>query len=262
MPTVQAVIDNILTAIPGAPYDETVDVIKAGDPSRQVTGIATTFLANSDVLQKAIDAGANFVITHEPVFYNHLDETDWLENDPVYRAKRRLIEDNGLVIWRFHDYWHNHRPDGIMIGVERVLGWSDYADPNVPYRYNIPTTRFDALAAEVAGKIGSRRALSLGAADMPCSAIALVVGAPGGRWQIGALTDGADVVITGEINEWETCEYVRDARHHGRSKGLIVLGHAASEEAGMAYLVEWLRPRFPDLPITHIPSGDPFAITP
>jgi putative NIF3 family GTP cyclohydrolase 1 type 2 len=261
MPTVQAVIDNILTAIPYAPYDETVDVIKTGDPSQEVTGIVTTFLASCEVLQKAVNQGANFVITREPIFYNHLDETDWLANDPVYRAKRKLIDDHGLVIWRFHDYWHSHQPDGILTGVAGALNWSSYRDPASRFGFTIPATRFDDLTADVAGKLGSRRTLTIGRPDMLCSKIALLVGAPGGKWQIEALRGDVDVLIAGEINEWETCEYVRDALLQGLSKGLIVIGHQVSEEAGMAYLVEWLRPRFPDLKIAHIPSGDPFAQT-
>src|SRR5262245_51707271 len=89
--TIQQVIDTILQSIPGAPFSQTVDTIKSGDPSREVNGIITTFLASCEVLQKAIDLGANFIITHEPTFYNYLDKTDWLENDLVYFAKRKLI---------------------------------------------------------------------------------------------------------------------------------------------------------------------------
>ena len=66
-----------------------------------------------------------------------------------------------------------------------------------------------------------------------------------------------DALVCGEINEWETCEYVRDAERAGIAKGLIVVGHAASEEGGMAYLAEWLRERAPGIPITHVPAGDP-----
>jgi putative NIF3 family GTP cyclohydrolase 1 type 2 len=40
---------------------------------------------------------------------------------------------------------------------------------------------------------------------------------------------------------------------------LIVVGHANSEEAGMKYLVEWLQERLPDVPIAHVPAGDPFC---
>jgi putative NIF3 family GTP cyclohydrolase 1 type 2 len=40
---------------------------------------------------------------------------------------------------------------------------------------------------------------------------------------------------------------------------LIVLGHAKSEEPGMAYLVEWLKSLVGDVPVTHVPVGDAFT---
>ena len=45
-----------------------------------------------------------------------------------------------------------------------------------------------------------------------------------------------------------------DAIRLGKHKALIVTGHAASEEAGMEYLAEWLRERIPGVPIIHIPN--------
>src|SRR5512139_872529 len=115
-PTIAAVIESILAAIPGAPRRDTVDVVKAGDPSQRCTGVVTTFLATLEVLRKAVGLGANLVIAHEPVFYNHLDETAWLAGDRVYEAKRRFIEEHRLVVWRAHDSWHALRPDPVTMG--------------------------------------------------------------------------------------------------------------------------------------------------
>ena len=67
-----------------------------------------------------------------------------------------------------------------------------------------------------------------------------------------------DVLVCGEIDEWETSEYVRDAVAQGKDLALIVLGHANSEEPGMKWLVESLGSRFPDVTITHVPVGDAF----
>ena len=54
---------------------QTVDTFKAGNPEALVRGIATTGMATFDVLKRAAGEGRNFVITHEPTFYNHLDQT-------------------------------------------------------------------------------------------------------------------------------------------------------------------------------------------
>ncbi len=65
-------------------------------------------------------------------------------------------------------------------------------------------------------------------------------------------------MICGESAEWVTCEYVRDAMETGIGKGLIILGHAASEEPGTADVVEWLQPLIPHVPVRFVPAGDPF----
>lgn len=259
--TIQNVIDLILQDIPGAPLAETVDTFKSGDPAQPVTGIVTTFLASYAVIQRTAELGANLIITHEPTFYNHLDETEWLANDPVYQAKRALLDEHGIVVWRFHDHWHMHQPDGIMTGVARALGWEAYLpDASIPL-FTLPETTVGALAAELKAKLGIATVRVVGDLDMPCRCIGLMVGAAPGEWHIRLMSERqeVDVLIAGEIDEWVTCEYVRDALAQGRKLALIVAGHANTEEPGMAYLVEWLRARVPDVPITHVPVGDPFA---
>jgi hypothetical protein len=126
----------------------------------------------------------------------------------------------------------------------------------------IPPLPLSDLVAHVSAKLACPHPRVIGASDMLCSKVSLLVGAPGGKMQIVALRE-ADVLLAGEINEWETSEwetseYVRDSIIQGAPKALIVLGHEISEEAGMAYLVDWLQPRVPGIAITHVPSGDPF----
>jgi putative NIF3 family GTP cyclohydrolase 1 type 2 len=257
--TIQQVINGILEAVPGAPLEGTVDTFKSGDPAQEVTGIVTTFLASYEVIHSAIDLGANLIITHEPIYYNHLDEVDWLEDDAIYQAKRRLIEENDVVIWRFHDHWHMHRPDGILTGVVKALGWEDYVDTKAPAIYNIPAVTLQDLALLFKKKLGIHMVRVVGDREMVCRRVGLMLGAMGGGAQINFLRlEDLDVIVCGEVREWEITEYVRDAVAQGKRKALIVLGHANSEEAGMAWLVEWLRPRFPDVDITHVGVGDPF----
>lgn len=257
--TIQDVIDTILSRIPGGRMAETVDTVKCGDPAQAVTGIVTTFMASTDVIHKAVALGANFIITHEPTFYNHLDTVDALVGDAVYETKRKLLDDNGIVVWRFHDHWHRHEPDGISVGVIQALGWEPYAENVDSWAITIPETTVGDLAAHAKRSLGIDTVRIVGDLDMPCRGVGLMVGAPGGEWQIRALRDDAvDVLLTGEVHEWETSEYARDAVLQGRRKALIVLGHANSEEPGMDYLVEWLRPLVPGVPVTHVPVGDAF----
>jgi len=109
--SIQNAIDTIIASVPGAPFPDTVDTVKLGDAAQDITGIVVTFLATCEVIEQAVQLGANLIITHEPTFYNHRDTTDWLSHHPSYQAKRRLIEESRIVIWRFHDYLHSLPPD-------------------------------------------------------------------------------------------------------------------------------------------------------
>src|SRR5947209_8171559 len=66
--TVGEVMDVFIKQVPGAPLPNTVDTLKAGSRNTVVTGIITTMFATIDVINKAIDAKANFIIAHEPTF--------------------------------------------------------------------------------------------------------------------------------------------------------------------------------------------------
>ena len=257
--TIQDVIDLIVAHIPGAPWEGSVDTVKSGDPSKPVTGVVTTFLATERVIREAIRHEANLIITHEPTYYNHLDETDWLEHDGVYRAKRRRIEESETVIWRFHDYWHRYKPDGIATGTLDLLGWHEYARPAHPELCTIPGIPLGELVRYLKARFGVKMARVMGDPAMVCRDVALLVGAWGGRRQIETIRrDDVQVLVCGEVSEWETPEWVRDAQEQGRKKALVVLGHALSEEPGMKYFRDWLQPRIPDIPVIHVPAGDPF----
>ncbi len=257
--TVQNVIDIILKSIPGAPFPKTVDTIKSGDPSQMVKGIVTTMFATDAVIGKTIKAGANFIIAHEPTFYNHLDDVAWLANDEVYQHKKELLEKNNIVVWRFHDGIHTHKPDGVLTGVINALSWQQYYDAGKPHILSISPVTLGKLITYLKNKLGISHLKFIGDPLQNCSRIALMPGAAGGTSQIGTVEkEKPDVLIVGEINEWETGEYIRDKTQMGSGTSLIILGHSVSEEPGLQWLVTWLQPQIPGIKITHIPSNDPF----
>jgi putative NIF3 family GTP cyclohydrolase 1 type 2 len=257
--TIQQAIDRIIASIPNAPFPETVDTVKVGDTSQEITGIVVTFLATCEVIAQAAELGANFIITHEPTFYNHLDDTEWLSRDPVYAAKRQLIEETGIVIWRFHDYLHSLPPDSTLIGLIKELKWEVDTTSELPYLCSIRPMPLLELVQWIKSQLGLQTIRVVGDLTSQCERVALLPGFPPATWQMGSLGQaGADVLIAGEIHEWETSEYVRDANHLGIKKGLIVIGHAASEEPGMKRMVPWLEERLPGVTIQFISSGSPF----
>ena len=257
--TVQEVIDLILKEIPGAPFQQTVDTLKSGSSEQIVTGIVTTMFSTVDVIRKAASLGANFIIAHEPTFYGHTDETQWLETDSVYKYKRDLLDKHKIAVWRFHDYWHTYRPDGVLMGVLKKLGWEKmYNSANPPIIDHTGIT-LSALIALCKKSLGISQVRFIGDASQSCKRIALIPGAAGGRAQMQLLMkERPDVLIVGEVHEWETAEYIRDAQASGLKMSLIVLGHAESEEPGMEWLQTWLSPRVKEIKVTHVASGNPF----
>jgi putative NIF3 family GTP cyclohydrolase 1 type 2 len=256
--TVQEVIDLVTASVPGSPFKQTVDTLKAGSGSQKVTGIVTTMFATCEVITETAKLGANFIIAHEPTFYNHLDETEWLSNSEVYKYKRELLQKNNIAVWRCHDYVHAHRPDGVLAGVLNQLGWDKYADGSNPWILNMPTTSFGDLIKDVKKKLGIEQVRKIGNLNSPIKKVALIPGAAGGRTQINLLQNAKpDLLIVGEISEWETAEYVRDAEFMGSNSALLVLGHALSEEPGSEWMLNWLKPQLPGISITHIPAKNP-----
>lgn len=257
--TAGEVVDRIKEAVTTEWADQTIDTFKSGSEASEVTGIATTFLSNLDVLKRAKALGCNMVITHEPTFYNHLDKTaQFGENDPVLMAKQKFIEENGIIIWRFHDHWHRTSPDGIYKGIEEKLGWTTYRKDR-DFIYEIPETTLSQLASDLKKLFQAKTIRVIGPPNMKLSKIGLALGAPGSMAQIGLLRkEGVEVLISGESQEWETVEYTRDAITAGMDKALILLGHASSEEAGMEYCAEWLKDFVTEVPIEFVPAYEPF----
>ena len=256
--TVQEVIDLILKEIPGAPFKETVDTIKSGTPDQKVTGIVTTMFATVEVIRATARLGANFIVAHEPTFYNHLDDTNWVQQNAVVKQKQELLQKHNIAIWRFHDYWHAYRPDGILTGVLKELRLEKYKTAN-EHLLLTPPLSLKVLIDLLKERLGIKKLRVIGDLSQICKRIAILPGAAGGQTQIAFIEkEKPDVFICGEVHEWETAEYIRDARQMGSKTSLIILGHSVSEEPGMNWLVQWLQPKIPEIKITHIASKDPF----
>lgn len=254
--TAAAVTESIIKKTGAPALPKTVDVIKAGDPQTPVKGIVTTMFATMGVLKKAVEMNCNLIIAHEPLFYNHLDETKQFQNDPVILEKQKYIKDHGLVIWRFHDYIHMMDPDGISMGMIEKLGWNSYRTNGSLDKFRLPQTTLNDLLKELKLKFPGNAFQVIGKGDMKVSNIAFDCGAPGSMAHIRDLQDeNIDVVIAGESQQWETYEYARDAVLQGRNKAVIFIGHINSEEAGMQYCATWLKGFIKDVPVHFVESG-------
>lgn len=274
--TVKEIIDGIIlkTGVEPLPKDKTCDQLMTGSYDMEVTKVVTTFMATVDVIKKAVKIGANFIITHEPTWFTGGDRTDWVESDPVYREKKKLIEDNHIAIWRFHDHMHMAEEDGIYRGFDEEFGWRNYR-MEVPADstdfmdrfggcYQIPATTIKELSTYFREKLSLDVIQIIGNPDMKVKRVGVLVG--GGSLGLGIeempmrliRSRNLDLIIAGDILEWTLPAYIRDAMQLGMNRGLLVLGHERSEEWGMKYLGDWMKSFVGELEVIFIDSEDPF----
>ena len=264
MSTAAAMFSRIQRSYQVKPTSDTVDTLKAGDPTTIVTGVATTFTDTMDVLRQAARRGDNLVISHEPTFYNHRDDPSKFLNDPVYREKLAFIQDHHLVVYRLHDAIHDARTDHILDGLYEALGWSQYQHPKITDGQSfvtVPKTTLLSLAEFLRAKLNVKTLRVVGDPTLVVNHVAVLPGAAGLEEQMRVLQmPKVDVLIAGEASEWETVEYVRDAVAQKRPKALILLGHEVSEEAGMEQCAKDLRKLFPGVQVDHLSSGQPLSL--
>lgn len=249
--TIQQVLDQ-LTA-PVQLLENTVDRLLTGDPGTSVTGIGITFMPTYQVIQQAVELGVNLLITHEGPYYSHQSQTDWLQQDPIYVQKQGLIEASGLAMFRLHDYIHKYEPDGITAGLVQALDWENCIDRvhSASMILDLPEMTVVEIAEHLKLKLNVPYVRVVGDMAMRCRRVGILVGYRGGGTNAIPLfaQERLDLIIAGEGPEWETPEYVRDARQQARRQALIMLGHAESEAPGMKALAKRLQALFPAVPV-------------
>jgi putative NIF3 family GTP cyclohydrolase 1 type 2 len=284
--TAQDIVDRIKQHVGVDWKAETLDTFKAGDPSTIVTGIVTTTTPTIGVLERAVKAGANFVVSCEPTFYGRADKPSppgppgaargaaqggapggapaapsapaETVRDAVFAAKDALITKHKLVIWRFSDHWRLRKPDPFAQGLRDALGWSRFGQADDPGRVTMPAITLDALASRIKKTLGTRGGIRvMGDPRTEVRTLGLLPGSTPIQAALRTLP-GVDAIVAGEVREWETVEYVRDTLTTGGKKGLILIGRLVSEDPGMRLCAQWLNTILPEVRATAIPAGDPY----
>lgn len=279
--TAQEVVDRIQKNLGAAWKTGTTDGFKAGDPSTPVTGIATTSLASLDVLGRAVKTGANLIVTSEPTFFSRTDTPvppvrrrfhrgpdgrfvvlppppGPPPPDPVFTAKDDFIKKHNLVIFRFSDNWRLRAPDPFAQGLVDALGWSKDAGDGGPGSVSIRETSLESLVMHVKKSLKSRGGMRIvGHPDLRVHKTGFLPGSTPIQASLKMLPD-VDVIIAGEVREWESVEYVLDTVDLGGKKALILVGRIVSEQPGMQVCAQWLNTIVPEVHSASISAGDPY----
>jgi putative NIF3 family GTP cyclohydrolase 1 type 2 len=266
--TVNDVIEAVLKDSCGDKrLEKTCDILVSGDGKAEVKGVATSFMATVDVINRAKALGANMIITHEPTYFTGPDRLDWGAGDPVYEAKRKLLESSGMAVWRYHDHMHMARPDRIYEGLLDELGWRDKLIPGQAFShaYEIEAMSLYGLARFFKDKLCLAKTRIIGKPDATCRRVGILVG--GGSLGLGReempmqfMKDmDIDVVVCGEVTEWTLCSYINDAAALGLNKSMIIVGHERTEEWGMKRMAKWLPSLLGGIPVSFVNAGEPFS---
>ena len=325
--TAQEIVDRVKKNIGVDWGSDEVDTFKAGDPSTIVTGVVTTSMATLDVLQKAVQAGVNLIITAAPTFDSKADPGTPVGRrfgaggagrgqapprgagpgaapgpspatvsgpgtgasapmppappmpqsvvppgqppaaaaaatpappDPVYAGKNAFIEKHKLVVFRLTQHWNQRKPDPRAQGLAAAMGWTKYKVGDDALRYDVPGVTLEALASQLKKALGTRGGIrAIGDRTMTVRKIGLLPGYTMIQASIATLPN-VDVIITGEVQEWESATYAQDVAFAGVKKGFISIGRVVNEGPGMQVCADWLKAIVPEVPVRFISAGDPY----
>jgi putative NIF3 family GTP cyclohydrolase 1 type 2 len=256
--TAQQVADRIRASV-GVPWRaQTIDGFKAGDPATPVTGIALTVMASTETLRRAATSGQNFIVTQEPLFYSNNDDPGNRAQDPVYLAKKALIDEHRLVVWRLSEHWNARQPNEAARALAATLRWTGSEVPDAAQTYRIPETTLSGLVEILRSRLplrGGQRVVG-----QPGMRVRTVYLSPGTTSLASAVTNlqKADVILSGEPREWEAIPYTLDTWSAERGKGLIAIGRLVSEGPSAQACATWIRTVLPEVRVEFIATADPY----
>ena len=283
-PTAQSVIEKLQAALGGEWPATGVEGIKAGDASTPIKGIATTAMATMDVLKQAAKANANLVISYEPTFFGRADGPPkpapappagaaagapgrgsrgggggfggLSPEDPVYKGKKDFIEKNNLVVYRLFDHWKSRKEGEMVTGLAEALGWSKGRVKPDDVIYEIPSASYEDVVAQIKKKLNMHGGLrAVGDRKATIRKVMLFPGPMAPELIYKRYTE-ADLMIAGEVREWENTFMAADIFAAGEKHGLITLGRVASEDPGMRACAAWLKNTIKEVPTQFIAAGD------
>jgi hypothetical protein len=256
--TVQDVMSRVLQALGGTAPANTIDGLKAGRADLVVTGIATAPIASVEIIRRAKAAGCNLIVTCEPTFYSRADQASPANRaaDPTFAAKRALIAETDVTIWRLRDQWLAQQPAALVVGFAEDLQWQRFQQPDRA-RVVLPPTSLRELVDHVGRRLDARGLRVVGRPDLRVSRIVL---SPGPSPAAVTFTNLAstDVILAGDPREWEGVEYVQDAITAGQPKAMVLVGRLLSENGGMRVLASWLGGKLPGVKIAPLTVTDPY----
>jgi putative NIF3 family GTP cyclohydrolase 1 type 2 len=178
--------------------------------------------------------------------------------DPIYAGKNAFIDKNKLVIFRLTEHWNMRKPDPRAQGLAALMGWTKYKAGDDGLHYDVPAMTLDALASQLKKALGTRGGIrAIGDPATKIQKIGLLPGYTQIQASV-AMLPNVDVIVAGEVQEWESATYAQDVVFAGVKKGFISIGRVVNEAPGMEVCAGWLKSIVSEVPVKFVSAGDPY----
>ncbi len=254
-------IIEMLETLSPAEYAEEWDNIGllAGRRDKDVESVYIALDATDEVIDEAVSLGADMLITHHPLIFKKLSRVN--TDDFIGKRVYKLIR-NDISYYAMHTNFD-------------VMGMADAAadELSLKDREVLNVTFEDDISKEGCGRVGKlRKCMSIAELaelvkqkfNVPnvrvfgdlgdIAEIAAVIPGSGGSFIDDALSAGADVIITGDIDHHEGIDAV--------ARGLTVIdaGHYGIEKLFIPYMEEFLKRELPGIRIYKAAIKEPFVV--
>lgn len=236
--------------------------LMVGDETQIVEKVFVCLDITSENMRKAIEVGADMVITHHPLLFTPLRSVT--ENDPIGSIVRLAIK-NDISIYSMHTNFD--KTDGGMndilaekIGLENIREFTadEYVDGSgAPFspigrvgNLEIPMTLED-FARQVKAVLGCAALKYSGDLSDVIETVALCSGSGGRECMYAAYHSGADVYLTADLKHdiaVTACEL---------GLNMIDAGHFETENIICEFIEEFLGTHFPEIEVT-LSDSEPF----
>ena len=218
--------------------------LSIGSPEDEVHGVLVGFDCTPELIDEAVEKGADMVITHHPLIFRGLKKIDG--NDPVTRAVMKAIK-SGVAVYAAHTN-ADKVPDGVSGAMAARLGLTGISildEDGEGTGLGIVGDLPEALPAEKAVEMVKERfGLEHARCSLPCSSPVSRVAVCGGSGSslIGAaVRSGAQLYVTGDVSYHN---YFIDGDFM-----IMDIGHFESEIDVVDILFSLIRKKFPNFAI-------------
>ncbi len=251
---VQDIIDKLEEQSPTEAAMEWDNVgLLVGDASKKVKNIYIALDATDEVIEHAIEAKADMLITHHPLIFSGMKR---LTSDDFIGRRVIALVKNNIAYYAIHT---NFDVYGMGALAQEALGLYDAlplviseGEEGMGRIGNLPeAVKLKKLAAKVKKDFGVEAVRIYGDGEAKVQKIAIMPGS--GKDEIdNAIKQNADVLITGDIGHHDGIDAV--------AKGLSIIdaGHYGLEHLFIYYMAEFLDSK--GLKISKEPINNPYTI--